>query len=350
MKKVLKFSLIGLFAFLFLFVGLAAVRTLLFDSDISASAKSDGEGDIESGLPASSQRSRHNFLVLGKDNVSGLCDMMMLVSYDEKNESVAVVQIPRDTYAEFSSGNYKKINGAVSALGSEEALCDFLSKSLAVPIDYYISLDLDAVGDIVDALGGVEVDVPFDMDYEDPAQKLSIHIKKGRNVLDGNAARQFVRYRAGYVRGDIGRIDAQKLFLAALIREVKSGVSVTEAANIALRVLGDIKTNVSIDRISALIGGALAVESENIRFVTLAGEEATATSSGASYYVMSRPSAMKIVNEFLGGSADEDAFDSGRVFLNEKYEEFRRIYDSPADYKVHDAKSILEEGLEIAGK
>ena len=349
MKKIFKFSLIGLFTFLFVFGTLVVVKSLFFDSGISASARS-GSDETDEELQASSSSERHNFLVLGKDNVSGLSDMMMLASYDEKNGNVAIVQIPRDTYAEFSAGNYKKINGAVSALGGEEALCQFLSESLCVPIDYYISIDLDAMGDIVDALGGVEVDVPFDMDYEDPAQNLSIHIKKGKNVLDGKTARQFVRYRAGYVRGDIGRIDAQKIFLAALIKKVKSGVSLPEAAGIAVRVFDDVKTNISFDEMTSLIGGALAVESENIKFVTLAGEEATATSSGASYYVMSRPSAMKIVNELLGGNATEESFDKKRVFLNEKYDEFGKIYNSQANYKVFTAESILKEGIEIASK
>jgi len=349
MKKIFKFSLIGLFTFLFVFGTLVVVKSLFFNNGISASARSGGD-ETDEELQASSSSERHNFLVLGKDNVSGLCDMIMLVSYDENKEAVSVVQIPRDTYAEFSSGSYKKINGAASALGGEEALCRFLSDSLCVPIDYYISLDLDAMGDIVDALGGVEVDVPFDMDYEDPAQGLSIHIKKGKNTLDGKTARQFVRYRAGYVRGDIGRIDAQKIFLAALIKKVKSGVTFGEAASIAVRVFDDVKTNVAFDDMTKLIGGALAVESENISFVTLAGEEATATSSGASYYVMSRPSAIKIINEFLGGSATEENFDKNRVFLNEKYTEFKKIYDSRAEYRVHNAKTILEEGIDIASK
>ena len=347
MKKILKFGLIGLFTFLFVFGTLVGARMLLGGNGVSASAK---DGVREGEVLASSESHRYNFLALGRDNVSGLYDMIMLVSYDERNAKVSVVQIPRDTYAEFSSGSYRKINGAASALGGEEALCKFLSDALSVPIDYYIALDLDAVGDVVDALGGVEVDVPFDMNYEDPAQKLSIHIKKGRNTLDGNTARQFVRYRSGYVRGDIGRIDAQKLFLAAIIARVKSGVSFGEAANIAIKVFDDVSTNLPIAKMRELIGGVLAVESENIRFVTLAGEEATAKASGASYYVMSRPSAIKIVNELLGGNATEENFDTKRLFLNEKYDEFEKIYTCPAEYKVFDSKSILSYGIEITSK
>ena len=350
MKKILKFSFVALFVFVLVFGAVVIGRTIVLDGGASTN-----EDLLESDeLPASTDNKqndkRHTFLVLGRDKVSGLHDMMMLVSYDEAASKVAVVQIPRDTYAEISGGNYRKINGAVSALGSEEALCAFLEKSLCVPIDHYISIDLDAVGDIVDAIGGVTVDVPFDMNYEDPSQGLSIHIKKGRVVLDGDMAREFVRYRSGYVRGDIGRIDAQKIFLAALINEIKSGVSITEAAAIAVRVFDDIKTNLAIDDMTRLIGGALAVESKDISFVTLAGEEATATSSGASYYVMSRPSAMKRVNELLGGDATEESFDKGRIFLNEKYKAFERIYSSPAEYKVHTAESILLLGIDIAGK
>ena len=159
-------------------------------------------------------RDVYNFLLLGQDEAAGLTDVVILAHVEAGRMCMA--QIPRDTYLRYTDQNYKKINGAVKS-GGAAALCEALEQALPVVIDGYVLLDLDCVRDAVDLLGGVEIDVPCDMDYEDPTQGLSIHLKKGRTHLSGAEAVHFVRYRAGYVRGDLGRVDAQKLFLAAFL-------------------------------------------------------------------------------------------------------------------------------------
>ncbi len=300
--------------------------------------------------PQESEAPRLNVLVMGKDRTSGLCDMIMLVSYDMTSKRVGVVQIPRDTYAEYTSGSYKKINGALNALGGEREFCDFLSEALCVKIDKYVTVDLNAVGEVVDLLGGVEVDVPFDMNYRDPVQGLSIQLKKGKTVLDGDKAQQFVRYRSGYAEGDLGRMDAQKIFLASFVGKLKSTTSLLRIKEIFTAVRDDIKTDISMSDIIVFAAQAFAVPSDSVTFVTLAGESAVAKTSGASYYVISRSSAIEIVNEFLGGDADEKSFDTERAFLNDKYESFSDIYYSDAEYTVYDAKSLIEGQMDIAHK
>ena len=157
-------------------------------------------------------------LLLGKDKASGLTDVMMVVSLDPNTNNLSVMQIPRDTYADYGSKNHKKLNSAVAVLGSEEKLCDFLSDSLGISIDGYLSLELDAFRKSVDAVGGVEMYVPKRLYYNDPAQNLYIDIPKGQQLLDGKKAEMVVRYRDGYADGDIGRLDMQKRFLAILNR------------------------------------------------------------------------------------------------------------------------------------
>ena len=346
---------------IFLFLAIAATITVLvwgvlfvarlllaFENDASVSALDRISVDTKADVPVDDIRL--NVLVMGNDEASGLSDMLMLVSYNMTAESVSILQIPRDTYAEYTSKNYRKINGAVAALGSEEALCSFLSEATCIDIDYYISLDLDAFSNIVDLIGGVEVNIPFDMNYDDPAQDLSIHLKKGKTLLDGDMARQFVRYRSGYTEGDLGRIDAQKIFLAALVKKLKSDSSILDISAVALSLIGDVKTNIPLSNVYMLVKDAMAVLPQNIRFVTLAGEGAVATASGASYYVVSRTSAIEIVNEFFGAKADEDSFDAKRVFLNEKYDSFKDIYYSRADYEIYDASALISEGIDIARK
>jgi hypothetical protein len=92
------------------------------------------------------------------------------------------------------------------------------------------------------------------------------------------------------------------------------------------------------------------VPSERIRFVTLAGEGAVAKKSGASYYVISRPSCIEIFREIFCADVNEDNFDKCRLFLNEDYDEFERIYFSHAKYTVYDAAALCRDGIDIAKK
>ena len=159
-----------------------------------------------------------NLLVLGKDDSSSLCDVIILVNVNTADKKLTALQIPRDTYINLGEDSYKKINGASKSLGGDIELCEKISESMGIDIDGYVSFDGDFVREIVDVLGGVELYVPIDMDYEDPYQNLSIHLKKGKQTLNGDQAISFVRYRKGYLRADIGRIDAQKIFLSALVK------------------------------------------------------------------------------------------------------------------------------------
>lgn len=96
---------------------------------------------------------------------------------------------------------------------------------LGINIDHYVKIDLDAFRKIVDTVGGVEVDVPQDMDYEDPVQDLYIHLDAGLQTLNGEQAEQLVRFRK-YPTGDEGRIEVQQLFLKALAEKVLSSESI----------------------------------------------------------------------------------------------------------------------------
>lgn len=287
-----------------------------------------------------------NLLLLGTDKTAGLSDVIMLASFNKSRRSASVLQIPRDTYAEYTEGSYKKLNGAASAIGARE-LCAFLSDSLSIPISYYVSVDLSALGEVVDMLGGVEVDIPFALDYEDPEQGLYIHLRKGKQILDGAHAQQFVRYRAGYAEGDIGRIDAQKIFLASFIESFKDRASVLGVGLMTFRLFDDIKTNLPITTMISLLGEAVSLESESIGLVTLPGASAVALRSGASYYVMSKVATHRLICERFGTSAEHCNIDMNGRFLNESYDEFRRIYSSDAEYTVYSVSSVRNGAIDI---
>ena len=293
------------------------------------------------------EEKRYNFLVLGRDRASGLTDVIMLVSADIAEGHVNIIQIPRDTYARYSERGYRKLNGAMSYLGGGEALCDFLSEAMCIDIEGYFAFDLDAFVKAVDAIGGVEIDLPFDMDYRDPYQNLNIHLKAGRQTLDGRAAEQFVRYRSGYVRGDIGRIDAQKIFLSALFEQTLESMTPSVFVKTLSAIIGDVDTNISLGDITDLALCMFDIETKDITLLTLAGEDVRVSEGGAWFYVISKSSAVKILSDNLGETVLYDSFDKKQAFVNPQNENLYKIYSSDIDYTASSAEDINREGIEI---
>ena len=284
-----------------------------------------------------------NVLLLGTDREAGLCDVMMLVNVNFTDGSATVLQIPRDTYASYTDASYKKLNGAYSRLGGADKVAELLEGAMGIKIHHYACIGLDTMADIVDAVGGVDVDLPCDMSYRDTAQGLYIDLKKGMTHLDGALAEQFVRFRSGYIQGDIGRLDAQKLFMAAFIRKIASEFSPTLALRLATAIDG-IETDLSVSEIMALGARALNIKKASIALLTLPGEEVTAKESGASYYVISRPAAEKITGDIFGRTSE---FDPERVFLNTRYKEFKAVYEREAEYSPLYAADISQNGINI---
>ena len=296
--------------------------------------------------PSNQTGNRKNYLILGTDRASGLTDVMMIISIDSVAKKVDVVQIPRDTYARYSSGSYKKINGAVSALGGAAELKDLLCETMCIDIEGYVLFGLDAFVKGVDMVGGVEIDLPFDIDYDDPYQNLSIHLDAGRQTLDGKAAEQFVRYRYDYVRGDLGRIDAQKIFMAAFIKKLSNEMTTATFVKTAAAMMGDVNTDLNIKDITELAKAFRGVSASEITMLTLAGSDIRA-SSGAWYYVISKSSAQKIATEHLGADLSEGGFDENQIFLDPQDSKFSDIYNSDIPYFSVTASDVNENGIII---
>ena len=253
----------------------------------------------------------YNFLVLGVDRAANLSDVIMLVSFDVKEHDLHVVSLPRDTYINVGS-NYHTVNAYFAASYNHSGKRDearytdaitsmknFLEKGLCVKIDRYVCMDTAGFRDIVDAVGGVDMDVPFDMDYEDPEQDLFIHLKAGYQHLDGDKAEQFVRFRKAYLNGDIGRISAQRLFLTALAKTVKENLTVSTAASLAKTVFNYVTTDLTAAECVYFAKEALSVDLEKISFTTIPGGAAVNPETGTGYYVMFAETVRGIVNEKL---------------------------------------------------
>ena len=282
-----------------------------------------------------------NILFLGMDREASLTDVIMLINVNNTEERLTVLQIPRDTYAEYTDAGYKKLNGAYNSTGSAAGVADFLESAMGIEIDHYVCIGLDTFGKMVDAVGGVEIDLPVDMHYSDPEQGLYIDLDAGKQVLDGKTAEHFVRFRAEYVDGDLGRIDAQKLFMSAFFAKIYSDFSPIMAAKLTAAADG-VETDISAVELLSVGVKSMNFGAENILFLTLPGKDEIAKKSGASYYVLSRPATEEILNEYFCADGD---FDRDGNFLNENYESFRKIYEEYAEYDVNSVSDILRDGI-----
>ncbi len=234
-------------------------------------------------------------LVLGKDYDSNRTDAIICVYFNYKSGTVSTLQIPRDTYV--TDGDFKgRINAllpkyrtvAVSA-GAEDpletgiySLMDKISADFGVKLDNYVFLDSSAVEAITNAFGGVTIDIPADIHYTDLERGLDLHLNKGVQRLNGKQAAQFIRYRQGYPQADIGRINAQKLYAAAMISRLKSFSSVTAAVSLVNTMGSFVKTDIDAETMALLTTKLCLAKKDDVVMYNLPGDGVRV--SGASYY------------------------------------------------------------------
>ena len=298
------------------------------------------KGTVDEVLPSVSTGKKYErpycVLIVGKDKVSSLADVIMLASFDKSANKACVLQIPRDTYAEYGSG-YFKINGALKALG-EEGMCDFLENSMGIEIDGYISLELEGFRALVDSIDGVEINVERPLKYSDPEQGLYIDLSAGRQTLNGKQAEMLVRYRSGYARGDLDRLDIQKRFLAAFFLRLKEKITPFNVYSIASSALPYLKTDISPSQLVSLGLNTVVMGSEDISIATLPGEDAISSISGGSFYVLSAPSTAELLRTYFG--AEDNGFDANGCFLHASLDSFKEIYRKKAENRVFLANEL----------
>lgn len=168
-------------------------------------------------------------LLLGVADQGG-SDTIMLGVFDTGAKTASLISVPRDTVVRYE-GSYRKIN-AVYSYGGVDAVAAAVSNMLAVPIDYYVSVNTRAFRDIVNEIGGVDFYVPVDMFYNDPYGDLAIDIKAGYQHLNGRQAEGVVRCRNCYASADIGRAATQRAFLVALAKQTITLSNVTKVTSL----------------------------------------------------------------------------------------------------------------------
>lgn len=243
----------------------------------------------------------YNILAVGKDKVGLNTDTIMMVHIDTENDVLNIMSIPRDTMSNVKR-YVKKINAAYGVGGGNgniEQLKTEITMLLGVQVDRYVVVNLDAFEQAIDAIGGVTIDVPRDMKYKDPYQDLVINISKGPQTLNGNQAVGFVRYRYGYVNGDLGRIEAQQLFIEALINQCTSPTIVNKIPELATIVKENMDTDMTVQEIIWFAKQGLEIDtSTGMHMYTLPGEAQTVyTGQWLSYYIPHENAILELVNE-----------------------------------------------------
>lgn len=298
----------------------------------------------------------YNFLFVGYDKAAGLTDVMMLAQFDTNTGAINIVQLPRDTYARYNeSGSYRKINGALSYFDRDlEDLASFLEKNLCIKIDYYGSVNLVAFRNIVDIIGGVEMYVPRRMFYDDPEQGLYIDLYEGYQTLDGDKAEQFVRFRSGYVNADIGRTDAQKLFMTAFMKKFISSMSVSTLSQVGAQVLKYANTNLTLNEFVYFATKVLDIDLDKLTMMTLPGSDAREYKTyGTWYYVLSRSAMLDTVNKYLNvyeRDIPDSIFDPDTVFTNPDADYMLELYNKEYSPDVYVGDEVDQDGIYIPAR
>jgi polyisoprenyl-teichoic acid--peptidoglycan teichoic acid transferase len=296
-------------------------------------------------------KDRVNVLLIGKDynrakdgmpfTKGSRSDSIMLLSLDLENKKVSALSIPRDTYIRpyvnirTEYGPISKIN-ATYALGGEKMLRDTVEKVIGVRPDYFIAIKPDAVKEIVDALGGVEVETIDRMKYDDSWGQLHVELPKGKQTINGTQAIGFARYREADIyertpdgrpiytgrkdsngnpifkqkarvehskeEGDPQRMARQRQLIRAMASKGKSYTNLFQLDKIVETGLGQIETDMDRKQIFALASLFRTIQPEQMQTGTLPGE---GTKRGSWIFLVDEKRAKAMVDWLVRG--DEDA-------------------------------------------
>lgn len=193
-----------------------------------------------------------NILVLGVDQRqedAGRSDTLFLITVDTRTKKTNLLSIPRDTRVKIPGYGFDKINHAYS-LGGHQLTQKTVEGILGAPVDYYIEVDFAGFNKIVDAVGGVNINVEKRMYYEDPYDDLIIDLQPGMQHMNGETAIKYVRYRDE--TGDIGRIERQQHFVRAMMDEVTSPAILVKLPSVISEVNSTIRTDLSVTELIGL--------------------------------------------------------------------------------------------------
>jgi len=257
------------------------------------------------------ERKRINLLVLGIDynhdnkgmiyTKGARSDTMMVASLGDEAQYLNILSIPRDTYTLISESiGSDKVNAAFSYGGVKQTR-ETVSHFLGVPINYYVIVKVHGAKKMIDAMGGLPIDVEKDMDYDDNWGQLHIHLKKGPQILNGEQAVGYARFRHDE-EGDYGRMRRQQQVIRALVRRLKDPGIVTKFAKLAEAVKETLETDLTVEQMIDLAFLYKDFDQSKMRSGQIKGDDDTV--NGAMVIVPYEPENSKIVRRLLKDDID----------------------------------------------
>ncbi len=230
-----------------------------------------------------------SFAIFGLDQDETRTDVIIVGAFNATTKEITLLSIPRDVRVELSAKqkaafreikrsapSVMKMNEVHSYAGKEhgtEFALDELENILGVKLDYYVEMNTEGFRQIIDTIGGVEMTLDRNYNYSDPTQNLSIHLKKGTQVLDGAQAEGLVRFRADYRNADLDRIKVQQNFMSELFKQLMNKQTlINNAPTLVATLMKYVNTNFSVADIPKYAKYISGIKAENIHFETLPGE------------------------------------------------------------------------------
>lgn len=256
-----------------------------------------------------------DFLLIGESG--NMTDSIMACRYDPKTQKAYMLSIPRDTFIGNSEANATtsdKINCVYNIKKDPMNTVKAVNKVTGLNLKYYVFVDTKALTEIVDAIGGVEFDVPIDMEYDDTSKDNTLHInlKKGTQKIDGNKAEQLLRFRHNndgssypkeYGDNDLGRMHTQRDFIKATLNQTIRANNIFKLNELLDIVNKHVKTNLSVSLIKDYIPYAVNFDTENLQSDMLPNESKKINEIWFVKVIDSE--AEKLVNDmFFGGTKD----------------------------------------------
>ena len=260
---------------------------------------------------------KKNIVVMGcdirKDDV-GRSDTLFVVMLDKSKKNAALLSIPRDTRVKIKGHGWDKINAAF-AYGGQKLTRETVQDFLGIKLNNYVVVDFQGFKGLVDAVGGVDINVEKRMYYYDPYDGFEIDLRPGTQHMDGKTAMQYVRYRDE--EGDIGRIRRQQKFLMALYRHIASKNIIAKIPGVSKQIMSMVKTDLSLKEMVEL-GNVMRdmVEKEGLKMSMVPGEPEYI--DGISYWIPDIPKMRQKMADMQGVKISEK-FNENTKKLEQEY-------------------------------
>lgn len=308
-------------------------------------------GDAVSVDPGQRISDYFTFLVCATDIDETRTDNMMVVGFDTKNHKVNVLNIPRDVMCNNNrTGASRKINAAYGSHQDIENTMKEVKKVVGFTPDKYIVVNFDGIAEIVDAIGGIDYNVPFKMIYNDPVQDLYIYFEPGMQHMNGEQVVEFLRWRhndpgythlqtEGYDGGDESRIQKQQEFLKYLAEQILKPENILKAKPIAEAVFNNVRTDLTLGEIVWMANQAMQVDTANIQMFTLPGYPASSyagSNAYLSFFFPNEDETLEIVNTYF------NPYDKAITSLD--------VIESPPDGERRENTSSEEDEYDYSGQ